>query len=412
MRCPVDCLFHSMVSTFAADRLRHYGALFAGALLAACSSSSSKGSASGVTAAPDGKPWQTLSEWHLFIDPVAQKPQDRVVPYDVNAPLFSDYAAKYRFIYVPDGAHIGYESTRVWNLPVGTILVKTFSFLADARDATKGQRLLETRLLIHEALGWVPHTYVWNADQTEAKLERIGDVIPSTFIDPSGKQQTDDYVVPTESDCRECHGKLGETNTLGGKTRQLERMHDYGSGPENQIDHLAKSGFFSATPEPTANRQHLVDPLDATQPINDRARAYFDANCGHCHQPGDAPGSISGYWLDYASTDPSQPSVNWGVCKHPTSAGGGTCGRSLDVVPGQPDDSILTCRLESTLGNVRMPPLGRNLVHAEGVAMVREWILALPGSCSQPPQADAGTPDASDGGQPTTDATPNDSGPG
>jgi uncharacterized repeat protein (TIGR03806 family) len=342
------------------------------------------------TPAPEGEPYETLAEWHLFTNPVRQVPATGVVPYEVISQLFADYASKRRFIFVPAGQKIAYSATDKWGFPVGTILVKTFSYLADARDPSKGERLLETRLLIHESNGWVPHTYVWNAEQTQAMLDTAGDVIDSRFIDSAGKTVTDAYTVPSENDCRTCHGKLGYTDTLGGRTLELDRDNDYGKGPENQIDHLTKLGLFDVTPPAAARRTHLVDPF-GTAPLFDRVRSYFDGNCSQCHQPGNSPGSLSGLWLDYASTDPtSQAKVNWGFCKQPASAGGATCGRQFDVVPGKPDDSIMICRMESQLAKVKMPPVGRNLVHAEAVGLLREWIMALPGACGVPEPRDAG----------------------
>jgi uncharacterized repeat protein (TIGR03806 family) len=343
-----------------------------------------------VTPAPEGAPYATLSEWHLFRDAVRQTPADRLIPYDVISQLFSDYTAKRRFIYVPEGSKIKYSPTDKWGLPVGSILVKTFSFLTDARDPSKGERLLETRLLVHQSEGWTPFTYVWNAEQTTATLKTGGDTIPSKFIDLQGTEKTDQYIVPSVNDCRNCHGLFGHTDTLGGRTRQLDRDHDYGKGPENQIDHLAALGLFDTTPDAASKRVHLVDP-SGTAPIDARVRSYFDANCGHCHQPGSAPGSSSGYWLDYDSTEPTEPKANWGFCKQPAAAGGATCGRQFDVVPGKPDESIVVCRLESTLAKVRMPSVGRNLVHTEGVALIRQWISGLRGGCGMP-ETDAGTP--------------------
>ena len=104
-----------------------------------------------VAPAPAGDPWQTLGEWHLFTDAVQQAPNERVVPYDVIAPLYSDYTFKRRFVFIPEGTAIEYDPTAVWQLPVGTILVKTFSYLTDMRDPSLGERLLEKPLL----LSWI-----------------------------------------------------------------------------------------------------------------------------------------------------------------------------------------------------------------------------------------------------------------
>lgn len=383
----MDYPFPSTASASAVDRRpRSRLALLSFALLAACSSGGARspdsGEASaGVTPAPEDEPWKTLEEWHLFDDARKQSPGTRVVPYDVNSPLYADYAQKHRFLYVPPGERIGYSDTDVWAFPVGTILVKTFSYLADARDPSSAERLLETRLLIHQSTGWKPHTYVWDEEQTEATLRTGGADLDTTFVDPSGEGRTNAYSVPSENDCRSCHGKLGQTDTLGGRTRQLDRDNDYGDGPENQLDHLADLGLFDAAPAPAEGRTRLVDPF-GDAPLYDRARSYFDGNCAHCHRAGNSQGSQSGLFLDFESTDPAEGRLaRIGVCKQPASAGGATCGYSFDIVPGKPEESIYVCRMESTDAKYKMPTVGRNLVHTEGVALVQDWIASLPGDC-------------------------------
>jgi hypothetical protein len=53
------------------------------------------------------------------------------------------------------------------------------------------------------------------------------------------------------------------------------------------------------------------------------------------------------------------------------------------VVPGQPDQSILLYRMESVEPASRMPELGRELVHTEGVELIRQWIASLdPDTCN------------------------------
>ncbi len=111
-----------------------------------------------VTPAPEGAPFQTLSEWHLFADGPEQKPAERVLPYDVISPLWSDGATKHRFMHLPEGATMGYSAEDRWKFPVGAILVKTFAYLHDLGDPSAGERLLETRLLVHESGGWNAHT--------------------------------------------------------------------------------------------------------------------------------------------------------------------------------------------------------------------------------------------------------------
>jgi uncharacterized repeat protein (TIGR03806 family) len=355
--------------------------------LAACSSSPETGGAGGgqsvptePTPAPEGSPWDTLDQWHFFTDAATQTPSASVIPYDVNAPLFSDYTAKRRFLWLPKGTKIGWQDTDRWNFPVGTVLIKNFGYPIDARDLTKGIRLLETRLLVHESdpAGWVSHTYEWDAAQKTATIKVAGDTVDMTWIDEKGATRTNAYEVPNTNVCQECHGKTGKTSSLAGRTRQWNRDHDYGKGPENQIDHLVALGLLDVAPPPVAQRQTLIDP-SGTGDVGERGRAYLDANCSHCHGViGLAKGTA--LRLDYDHTDPIKgDSTDFGVCKAPASAGaGGTCGLSFDVVPGHSDQSILVCRVESLVAKVTMPPVGHKLVHDEGVALMKEWIDAMP----------------------------------
>lgn len=342
-------------------------------LLLAC------GALAGCTSEEEPAPGlETLAGWGLFADATRQVPAAHVVPYDVVAPLYSDYTFKRRFVTIPEGTTIGYEPTARWRFPVGTILVKTFSYLHDERDPSLGERLLETRLLVHDPGTWTAYTYVWNEAQTEATLTKPGAILPVAWIDAAGEPRQNDYIVPNLNECEDCHGKKPAIDTLGGRTRQLNRDHDYGAGPENQIDYLAARGWLDMAPP--ADRQTLVDPF-GDAPLDDRVRSYLDANCGHCHT--DMGGAAeSGLLLSWELTAPSQPSANWGVCKTPTSAGGATCGHTFDVVPGSPDTSIMMCRLEADDPKVRMPPLVSRLPHLEGNALVRAWIEAMePADC-------------------------------
>ena len=118
------------------------------------------------------EPLEKLSQYALFTgDGSTQEPAAGVIPYDLNTPLFSDYAEKYRFIKLPPGTHATYKSDDVFDLPVGTVIAKTFTYPVDARDPSKGRRLLETRILKHDPDGWVGLPYVWNSSQTEATLD-------------------------------------------------------------------------------------------------------------------------------------------------------------------------------------------------------------------------------------------------
>jgi len=326
-----------------------------------------------VTPAPFGEPFERLSSWHLFADARKQQPAERVEPYEVSSPLWSDAAWKHRFIHLPEGAVIGYSPTDRWAFPVGAILVKTFAYPVDARDASLGERPVETRLLVHEPDGWVPLTYVWNGN--DAALEVAGADVPVAWIDEQGESRSLEYSVPNTNMCKECHGEASTPVTLGGRTRQLNRNHDYATGSQNQIDHLAALGWLDQTPAPAAERETLPDPF-GDAPVAARARSYLDANCSHCHQAGNAASS-SGVYLDWPNTDSGTAAASWGLCKTPTSAGGATCGLTYDIVPGAPEQSILICRVKSREPKVQMPPLATKLTHAAAVALLSDWISGL-----------------------------------
>lgn len=336
-----------------------------------------------VTPPAYGKAWDKLSDWHLFRDPTKQTLADGVVAYDVISPLFTDYTTKFRDLWIPDGSKIEYTDDWAWQFPVGTVLVKTFSYHADYRDPASPLRLLETRILWHQPDGWTVHTYKWNTDQSDAVSVIAGDHVPADFIDPTGASIHNDYYIPNTNECQECHTKDKAVGPNGTKTRQLDRDHDYGAadgGVQNQIEHMKSLGLFSAEPTAKASRVALVDPMgDASLDL--RARSYLDANCSSCHAKG-GYASQSSLLLDFPSTDPAtNTQANWGVCKVPTSQGGATCNNQFDIVPGQPDKSILLCRFTTTESKWRMPPLGVQLLHQEGIDLMRTWIQGMSGTC-------------------------------
>ena len=97
------------------------------------------------------------------------QPADGVVLYDLNTPLFTDYAAKRRYVRLPAGTQIQYREQGVLEFPVGTVIAKTFSYPHDMTDASKGERVLETRIELRQE-GWYGVSYIWNDEQTEATV--------------------------------------------------------------------------------------------------------------------------------------------------------------------------------------------------------------------------------------------------
>lgn len=312
-----------------------------------------------------------LSSWGLFEGRGAPlKPSPGVIPYDLNTPLFSDYADKYRFVWMPEGQSASYSDEEEFDFPFGTILSKTFAFPADGRE-----QLIETRLLVRVSAGWVALPYIWNKSQTEAHLVVAGGVQDVSFKDPSGAVQKIRYSIPNVNECAQCHERSKALLPIGPKARHLNRDFDYADGSENQLARWTRIGYLRGAPAPALAPRLAVwdDAKSAT--VEARARAYLDANCAHCHQSGGSAG-YTGFLLDWKETDRRR----LGYCKNPNSAGY-SGNLAYDVVPGRPEESILLYRMLSTRPKEMMPEIGRSLVHSEGAMLVREWLASLEGRC-------------------------------
>jgi uncharacterized repeat protein (TIGR03806 family) len=322
-------------------------------------------------------PPEKLSAYGLFVgNGSTQQPAEGVLPYDINTPLFSDYTEKHRFIKLPPGGKIDYRDADVFGFPVGTIVAKTFAYPHDMNDPAKGRRLLETRILAHRPEGWVGLPYIWNDDQTEATLDVAGDTVEVAWRHSDGSERTNRYLIPNANQCKGCHQDQGTDQPMrpiGPTARQLNREFPYQSGGENQLAHWSELKLFSG-PVEVAQAPRLPvwdDPTSGS--LDERARAWLEINCAHCHNP-EGPAKNSGLDLRFAQRTPA----SYGVFKSPVAAGRGTGGRSYDIVPGKPDESIFTYRLASDQPQVMMPELGKRLVHAEAVELIRQWIAEMP----------------------------------
>jgi uncharacterized repeat protein (TIGR03806 family) len=318
----------------------------------------------------DGKMCSKLSSWQLFDDIASQTPAPGVLPYDLTTPLFSDYTHKDRFVRLPDGATATWQQDDPLSLPVGSVLVKTFSYLHDRRDPAAGRRLLETRVLVHGETGWHGSSYIYRGSSNDAELAIAGGILDAEWIHDDGAERTNAYVVPNQNQCKLCHEEHDEIVTpVGPKVRHLV--------PDRVQAMIDAGALVDAPPRDQWPRAVVAsDPASGT--LDERARAWLDINCGFCHNARGAA-RTSGLYLDQAETDLAA----LGVCKAPVATGRGSGNLQYDIVPGQPDQSILIYRMEATEPEIRMPELGRNLVHAEGVALLREWITAMPGACAQ-----------------------------
>src|SRR6478672_10299519 len=94
-------------------------------------------------------PYQKLSEYKFFEGEMKNlEPALHVLPFEPASSLFSDYAHKKRFVWMPPGKKATFDATnKALELPVGAVLIKTF-FYENVQNITPvgGTRIIETRL--------------------------------------------------------------------------------------------------------------------------------------------------------------------------------------------------------------------------------------------------------------------------
>ena len=344
-----------------------------------------------------------LAHYNLFADPAdpTGASHGRSLPFELNTILFSDYASKDRYVFLPPGANARYQSRattgsfrETFDFPVGTVLVKSFSFKHEGNGT---EDIVETRLLIKRqkssGVEWVGLPYVWTGEAgsrtAELKLAGSESAHDYDYADPDPEVSARytgsvaRYQVPAALNCITCHGgddREAGAAPLGLKARYLNRDLDYGGsiGVVNQIQQWGIAGLLDNVPANIASIERTPRwnvPGDSGQTADSaadkhaRVRAYLEVNCMHCHN-GNGAGSNSGLNLDaYRDVD-----VRYGVCKKPIAAGSGSGGFQFDIVPGDAVESILHFRLRSAKAGERMPPLARTVVHGEAVDLLTDWV--------------------------------------
>lgn len=355
-------------------------------------------SAPPVTLHAADRPPPTLSQWGVFLpERDALALNAGVVPYALNMPLFSDYALKLRTVWMPPGEQAVYRARGPLEFPVGTILSKTFHYekaagfahgsmrvsardeepeLADGRLPLDRYVLVETRLLVRYADGWRAYPYVWNDRQDDAYLAPAGDMRTITAV-RDGAERLFTYLVPDTNQCAACHVTnhgSGALTPVGPKAWQLNRAFaEHGTG-SSQLAEWAAAGLLDGLPDDVPAGPNWFEP--GTASLDQRARAYLDANCAHCHN---SDGAADTSALDLDLETPLGRDA--GVCKPPVAVGRGSGDRPYDIYPGRPDLSILVYRMQETDPAIAMPELGRSTVHSEAVELVARWIEALDGRC-------------------------------
>ncbi|MDI1315692.1 hypothetical protein [Flavobacterium sp.] len=323
-------------------------------------------------------PYPKLSDYKFFTgDLKNQEPSLNVLPYEPASSLFTDYASKKRFIWMPNGVAATYlADNKILEFPVGTALIKTFYYTTiQPNNSTK---IIETRIMIRHSTGWKFYEYVWNDEQTDAILLSGVDFTNGsskniTFAKPSGEIVTTDYRIPSDAECFACH-KINEIATpIGVKPQNLNHSYTYGTTTKNILQKLVEQGYLQSYPSTIVS---TVDYHDTTKPLDLRMRSYLDINCAHCHQD-EARCYYRPIRLPFSQTNIDSFIGTCLLADEPISP-------TLQkiITPGNYSKSIMHYRLSTNDESERMPLLGRTIVHDEGVALLQEYISSLTQSCN------------------------------
>lgn len=311
-----------------------------------------------------------LSQTGAFANVHDLTPVAGAVPYELTLAFWSDGAVKDRFAAIPQG-QVTYSPDGDWVFPAGTVFVKTFNLATDSAKPAEMRRL-ETRLLVIGANGR-PYgaSYRWRPDLSDAELvgaEGLNEDIP---VRGPGGAGTQTWLYPSRENCITCHNAQ-TSGVLGPKARQLNSDYRYpDGGTENQLAHWNRLGLFSTrlTDKDIAGVVSLAKANDASRSLEDRARSYLDANCAQCHRPGGTVANFDARW--------QTPLANQNLIDGPVLINNGIDHPHV-ISPHDPWRSMIIRRTD-TNDDTRMPPIARHTIDTQGVALLRQYILSLPG---------------------------------
>jgi glucose/arabinose dehydrogenase/mono/diheme cytochrome c family protein len=362
-----------------------------------------------------------LSATGLFADTAAHRTQPGLIPYSVNAPLWSDGAAKERFIALPGEEQIEFTEEGAWRFPEGTVLVKTFSLPVQEGESTAPRRI-ETRLLLFQQGEWYGYSYAWNEAGTDADLVSAGGQDRTFSVKTPAGPRKQTWHFPSRTECMVCHSRAAGF-VLGLNVLQMNRDHAYGTATANQLQVLERLGIFRVAwldharavesrlgkapglvavgrrflgplekpiesgwkrwkaalearprfttrlPKRPGELPRLTDPYDAKASLSDRARSYLHANCAQCHvMAGGGNSAIDLHW----NTEGKDMRLV-GVRPQHDAFG---LRDALLIAPGEPDRSVLHQRVARS-GTGRMPPLASTVVDEEAADLLAQWIRAM-----------------------------------
>jgi len=318
-------------------------------------------------------PLPELSDYGFFEgDMKEQLPAEGFLPYEVITPLFSDYAHKHRFIWMPEGEKALYNTDHeVLDMPNGTIIIKSFYY--DNVLPSNTTQLVETRLLYKLEGEWNFADYIWNEEQTEAFFDLDGAYKDISFLNDEGEQVDVEYRIPSEVECFTCHKLTNDALPIGPKPQNLNKDMVYTDGEFNQLQKWIDEGLLDSNIP--AQIETVADWSDSSIPELDRVRAYLDMNCAHCHRET----SHCSYRDMRFAWNETELLENTGACVEPAEP---IAPNQLYVVaPGNASKSMLYYRINNVEPSERMPLMGRTIIHEEGVELIKNWINNLEITC-------------------------------
>ncbi len=351
-----------------------------------------------------------LSDSGLFESVKGHVVKPALIPYSVNAPLWSDGAYKERYLALPGAdSKVDFGTSRGWNFPDETVLVKSFALEKELGDP-KSRQWIETRFLTKQGGQWVGYSYAWNDEQTEGTLvDAVGKDREFSIKTGDGmRKQTWHY--PSRVECMVCHSRAANF-VLGLSELQMNKVHDYGKVSDNQLRTLEHLGVFrvnwvdeakgkmreeakakgltekeidaymarqtetrlqrepvpsSLLAFPPEQYRHLVDPYDKKQDVALRARSYLHANCAQCHV--EAGGGNAQMELEFTTELDKMRVVGVKPVHHTFNLDDAEL-----VAPGHPERSVILQRISQRKTGF-MPPLATSMVDEDAVRTLDEWI--------------------------------------
>lgn len=290
-----------------------------------------------------------LSELNLYVGKLKNLSiTPEAFEYKLKSSLFTDYAHKQRFVVLPQNTSMQYDGDGLPIFPENTLIAKTFYYNLNEGNTYAGKKIIETRILIKKEGVWITGNYKWNENQTDAVLNYDWSIVPITWIDLNGVEKSTDYRIPSNSQCFTCHNTNDVIKPIGLKLRTINQTFNGVNQLQTFINEQYLIGLSDISSVSVLPNYH--DNNNYT--LEERARAYFDINCAHCHSTGGYCQNNSPLRIHYETP--------------------------FDDTQLAEQKNSLIYRISSNFQpGLTMPWIGTSMLHEEGVELMMEYINGL-----------------------------------